>query len=247
MVCSIAHVLLALKTHQQQLFLNSENAWPGVFPIYSRLAVHPLLSASQNLLERARNLTRPGALGLSQTQYFTKCNFHGTFWNMLEPLRNLQRMEAKQNIGFSEHTGTCWNLLEPVWSWAPGLGQTQLSQIAIPMEPIGTCLNLCGTYSLRGPNSTPASRNLLEPARNIYGFGHLVSAEHNFPENEIPMKPFGTCLNFCRTYSLRGPNSTSACRNLLEPARNLFGFEHLALAKRKFRKNPLRSEPTGTL
>ena len=156
-------------------------------------------------------------------------------------------MEAKQNISFSEHTGTSWNLLGTCSVLGTRPQPKQLSQTAIPMETTGTCLNLCGTYSLRGPNSTPTSRNLLEPARTIYGFGHLVSAEHNFPENEIPMKPFGTCLNFCRTYSLRGPNSTSACRNLLEPARNLFGFEHLVLAKRKFRKNPLRSEPTGTL
>ena len=168
----------------------------------------------------------------------------GTCWSLcgIYSVWKPNKTSASRNI--LEPAGTC---SEPVWFWAPGLGQTQLSQIAIPMEPIGTCLNLCGTDSLRGPTSTSASRNLLEPARNIYGFGHLVSAEHNFPENEIPMKPFGTCLNFCRTYSLRGPNSTSACRNLLEPARNLFGFEHLALAKRKFRKNPLHSEPTGTL
>ena len=51
------------------------------------------------------------------------------------------------------------------------------------------------------------------------------------------MEPFGTSLNLCGTYALRGPNTTSAPRNLLEPARNLLGFTHLALAKRNFLKN----------
>ena len=67
---------------------------------------------------------------------------------------------------------------------------------AILMEPIGASLNLCGTYTLRGPNTTSASRNLLEPARNLLGFEHLVSAKRKFLKNAFS-------------------------RNLLEPRRNL--------------------------
>ena len=165
----------------------------------------------------------------------------GTCWNFCgtHSVWKPNKTSASRNI--VELAGAC---SEPVRFLAPGLSQTQLSQTAIPMEPIGTCLNLCGTYSLRGPNST---RNLLEPARNIFVFGHLVSAKHNFPENATLMEPFRTCLNFCGTCSLRGPNSTSVSRNLLEPARNLFAFKQLASAKRNFPKNPLHSEPTGTL
>ena len=168
----------------------------------------------------------------------------GTCWNLWGTYSVWKPNKTSASRNILEPAGTC---SEPVRFCAPGLSQTQLSQTAIPMEPIGTCLNLCGTYSLRGPNSTSASRNLLEPARNIFGFGHLVSAKHKFPQNAIPMETCRTCLNFCGTYSLRGPNSTSASRNLLEPARNLFGFEHLASAKRNFPKNPLHSEPIGTL
>ena len=166
----------------------------------------------------------------------------------MEPLRNLQRMEAKQNISFSEHTGTCWNLLGTCLV----LGTRPWPNATFPnCNSHGTHWNLLEPLWNLQPAWAKLDFSFSEPAGTcpeyIYGFGHLVSAKHNFPENEIPMKPFGTCLNFCRTYSLRGPNSTSACRNLLEPARNLFGFEHLASAKRKFPKNPLRSEPTGTL
>ena len=144
----------------------------GVFLIYSRLAVHPLLSASQNLLERARNLTRPGTPGLGQTQYFTKCNFHGTYWNLFEHLRNLQRMEAKQNIGFSEHTGTCWNLL-------------------------GTCLVL-GTRpwpnaTFPNCNSHGTHWNLLEPLWNL----QPAWAKLDFSFSE----PTGTCPEYIRFWA----------------------------------------------
>ena len=45
--------------------------------------------------------------------------------------------------------------------------------------------------------------------------------------NTILGKVFGACWNLAGTYSWRGPNTTSAFRNLLEPVRNLCVFEHL--------------------
>ena len=71
-----------------------------------------------------------------------------------------------------------------------------MTQNAILMETIGSSSNLCGTYTLRGPNTISASRNLLEPARNLFGFKHLASAKRNFLKNVFS-------------------------RNLLEPRRNL--------------------------
>ena len=137
----------------------------------------------------------------------------GTCWSLcgIYSVWKPNKTSASRNI--LEPAGTC---SEPVWFWAPGLGQTQLSQIAIPMEPIGTCLNLRGTYSLRGPNSTSASRNLLEPARNIYTVLGTWS------------QPNTTC---------RKCNSQGTFWNLLELLRNL----QPAWAKLDFSF----SEPTG--
>ena len=56
---------------------------------------------------------------------FPNCNSHGTYWNLLEPLWNLQPAWAKLDFSFSEPTGTC---SEYIRFWAPGLSQTQLSR-----------------------------------------------------------------------------------------------------------------------
>ena len=131
--------------------------------------------------------------GGDQTQLSQKSDSHGTYWNLLEHWWNLQPAWAKHDFSFSEPTGTC---SEPVL--CERLAPTKLNFLenAIIIKPFGTSLNLCGTYALRGPNTTSASRNLLEPARNLFGFTHLASAKRNFLKNAFS-------------------------RNLLEPCRNL--------------------------
>ena len=131
--------------------------------------------------------------GGDQTQLSQKSDSHGTYWNLLEHWWNLQPAWAKHEFSFSEPTGTCSELV-----LCERLAPTKLNFLenAIIIEPFGTSLNLCGTYALRGPNTTSASRNLLEPARNLFGFTHLASAKRNFLKNAFS-------------------------RNLLEPCRNL--------------------------
>jgi hypothetical protein len=70
--------------------------------------------------------------------------------------------------------------------------------------------------------STSCSRNLLEPARNRLVFRHLASSKRISLKKSILTETTGTSSSIGGTYSPRGPNTTSAFRNLLEPARNLF-------------------------
>ena len=98
----------------------------------------------------------------------------------------VETLLAQYSAYCNQFTG--WNLIGLTWR------RMQFSWNLL--EPPGTSWNLCGTYTLRGPNTTSASRNLLEPARNLFGFTHLASAKRNFLKNAFS-------------------------RNLLEPCRNL--------------------------
>ena len=57
---------------------------------------------------------------------------------------------------------------------------------ATSLEPIGTCLNFCGTYSLREPKTTSASRSLMELARILccsMATPNEILQKNQFPSN----------------------------------------------------------------
>lgn len=76
------------------------------------------------------------------------------------------------------------------------------------------------------PTKTEAAQNRRDArkleAANRLVFRHLVSTKRNFLKKSILTEPTGTSSSIDGTYSPRGANTTSAFRNLLEPARNLF-------------------------